>query len=203
MASKTIETVSIGIKVDGTNFPIGSKLMRNAFGRVKQEESREGIWKPTAQTPDSGIGSVLGARQPPPQLQFRGIQPLHQSSLAIPPRGNSNDRKGVDKSKLVGSPEWWEDGHKSNKNNTGKGKIAVGREGADGGFFPSGDQVATGAGNDGSRPIGSSAAGGWWGSGGGIEKGEEAARASYTRSIEGKASNPFIFSVFQFAPQEK
>ncbi|XP_041996851.1 uncharacterized protein LOC121746950 [Salvia splendens] len=87
--------------------------------------------------------------------------------------------------KLVGFPEWWEDGHKSNKNNTGKGRIAVGREGADESFFLAGNQVAAGAGNDGSRPIGSSAAGSWWGSGGGSGKEEEAAKASYTRSIEG------------------
>ena len=39
--SKTIETVNIGIKLDGRNFPVWSRLMKAAIGsREKLEQSR-------------------------------------------------------------------------------------------------------------------------------------------------------------------
>ncbi|XP_047949316.1 uncharacterized protein LOC125195172 [Salvia hispanica] len=185
-----------------------------AFGIMKQEEGRTAVWRPSARLSDpgeTGIGAGFGTRfhLPPPHMQTRGPPLPYTAPPALPPRGNFTNRKGLDKSKLhcshcgmtkhtketcfklVGYPEWWEDGHKANKGGAGKVKTAIGREEVDGNggvVAPAGNQMATGAGGDGNRPGELLIAGGWWGTGSGGERGEAAApksSASFTRSIEG------------------
>lgn len=149
-----------------------------AFGIIKQEEARAGIWRPTAKPTNTDIGAGFGARQGAPSPQFGGQNratqppPPHRGPLPPPQsRNNSSNRRGIDKSKLycthcgmtkhtketcfklVGFPEWWEDGHKLNRSSTGKGKMAVGREEGNGFVAPTDSQGATHAGNDGGGSV--------------------------------------------------
>ena len=108
----------------------------------------------------------------------------------------------------MGFPEWWEDGHKLNRNSTGKGRMAVGREEGVGSVAPTGSQGATLSGNNGGESMEISTGGGWWGvNGGGINTEREAAggSASFTKAIEGKGfeglpSNPSTFPFYKPAP---
>ncbi|KAL1547713.1 hypothetical protein AAHA92_16033 [Salvia divinorum] len=156
-----------------------------AFGIVKQEEGRTVVWKPAikpiADSGEAGIGAGFGVRfrQPPPPVQNRAPAPPHARDQQ--PTGYQQNRTPkIDKSKLycthcgmnkhtmetcfkrIGYPEWWEDGHKLNRNGTAKGKSAVEREETVGVVATAGSQKATYAGDDTAMTIGTPIGGGWW-----------------------------------------
>ncbi|KAG6424722.1 hypothetical protein SASPL_115142 [Salvia splendens] len=186
----------------------------DAFGIVKQEETRTGIWKPSNPMPDSEIGAGFGGRAggPPPQRR-------HYTRTPPPPRdrGRSttdylSNRPRIDKSKLVcshcgkpkhtretcfevvGYPEWWEDGHKTNRNPVAKGRSAIRRtEGGEIFAAPMGGQAATSTGGDSGRPtalpsgsVGQTTAAGGWSATGIDVGGGAAAMANFASTVEDK-----------------
>ena len=203
-----------------------------AFGIVKQEEGRTAVWKPsvnpTTDSGEAGIGAGFGARfrQPPPPAQNRTPAPPHTRDQQPPqPHGYTQNRPAkIEKSKLycthcgmnkhtmetcfkrIGYPEWWEDGHKLNRNGTAKGKSAVGRDESTGVVATAGSQKAAYAGNDTKITIEPPIGGGWW------PEAEEAAAAAAEiakarcgNANEGKGfgiliPNPPLFNLLQNPP---
>ncbi|KAL1553559.1 hypothetical protein AAHA92_14218 [Salvia divinorum] len=182
---------------------IPEPLAEDAFGIVKQEETRTGIWKPPNPTSDSEIGAGFGGRSsgPPPSPRRSYNRPPSPPKDRNQPTPDSN-RSRIDKSKLicthcgkqkhtkdtcfeiVGYPEWWEDGHKSNRNPVAKGRAAIGRiEGGENSATPMGSYTATRIRSDGATPSssgGPAASGGGW-SATGLEIEQTAARATYAK----------------------
>ncbi|XP_042047701.1 uncharacterized protein LOC121793725 [Salvia splendens] len=86
---------------------------------------------------------------------------------------------------VIGYPEWWEDCHKLNRNQTAKGRSAIGKEGDEGGdrfVAPAGNHETVGAEVGGCRPADAPAvASNWWATGQAEGKKEEAARAHFAQ----------------------
>ncbi|KAG6420236.1 hypothetical protein SASPL_116758 [Salvia splendens] len=189
----------------------------DAFGIVKQEETRTGIWKPSNPMPYYEIGPGFGGRAGGPTPPRR-----HYTRTPPPPRdrGRSttdylSNRPRIDKSKLVCSHCGKKDGHKTNRNPVAKGRSAIGRtEGGEIFAAPMGGQAATSTGGDGGRPAalpsgsgGQTTAADRWSATGIDVGGGAAAMAVFANTVKGKgfgdlSLSPSSFDKYHILPQE-
>ena len=194
-----------------------------AFAAIKQEENRTQIWKPATQESGfSDIGSGFGARNSgTPQFSRPNRGPPPPPHKATPPSNRTGAK--IDKSRLVcshcgmtkhtretcfhliGFPEWWEDGHKENRNSKAKGKmVIVGQEAPQDSKSPAANQEVAYAGGINGR---TEAAPRWWAAQVQTEGGEGGEKMKEAADEEGKGFrffnlNPSLFPIYQNDPQD-